>query len=212
MDVRQMTARHNVGDRLVTAPPRPRDDPAVRLVAVMFADLRGSTALYQQLGDVVAYRLVQALFDYLHDLVQDNRGYVVKTTGDGVMAVFAAPTDAVCAALDANARVMDMERHGPDGPDERLALRIGLHAGPVLAVRQHGRLDFFGSTVNLAARMLRQSRGGDIVLSEEFWRTSGVAAEVGAVPGFDETATVKGFARPVRLHRLVPALGETGVA
>jgi class 3 adenylate cyclase len=123
----------------------------------LFTDLKGSTALYDRVGDLVAYDLVRAHFQVLHDIVADEAGAVVKTIGDAVMATFATPEQAVAAAL----RMRDEIRKVGNGPSseggetrrEDLLLKIGIHEGPCLAVMLNDRQDYFGQTVNIAARV-----------------------------------------------------------
>jgi class 3 adenylate cyclase len=116
----------------------------------LFTDLRGSTELYERVGDLVAYDLVRTHFGVLHEIVAAEAGAVVKTIGDAVMATFPTPDRAVAAALrmrEAMAR-LNAERGGED-----LTLKIGIHEGPCLAVVLNDRQDFFGQTVNIAARV-----------------------------------------------------------
>ena len=116
----------------------------------LFTDLKGSTALYERVGDLVAYDIVRQHFRVLHDVVAEEAGAVVKTIGDAVMATFETPDRALAAALrmrDEMARI-NAERHNED-----LLLKIGIHEGPCLAVRLNDSQDYFGQTVNMAARV-----------------------------------------------------------
>ncbi|HUZ75632.1 MAG TPA: adenylate/guanylate cyclase domain-containing protein [Stellaceae bacterium] len=116
----------------------------------MFTDLKGSTELYERVGDLVAFDLVRAHFKVLHDIVAAEAGAVVKTIGDAVMATFSTPDRAVAAAL----RIRDAMRSFNDGRDgEDLLVKIGIHEGPCLAVVLNDRQDYFGQTVNIAARV-----------------------------------------------------------
>lgn len=117
----------------------------------LFTDLRGSTELYQRVGDLAAYELVRAHFGILHQIVAAEAGAVVKTIGDAVMATFPTPDRAVAAALRMREamRGLSEERDGP----EDLLLKIGIHQGPCLAVTLNERQDFFGQTVNIASRV-----------------------------------------------------------
>ena len=116
----------------------------------MFTDLRGSTELYERVGDIAAFDLVRAHFEVLNEIVASEAGAVVKTIGDAVMATFPTPDRALAAALrmrEAMGRLND----GHNGHD--LLLKIGIHEGPCLAVVLNDRQDYFGSTVNIAARV-----------------------------------------------------------
>ena len=101
--------------------------------------------------------------------MRDHDGAVVKTIGDAVMASFGDPANAVKAALAMQARIADHE----------LVLKLGIHVGPSVVVNLNDRLDYFGSTVNMAARLQGQSQGGDIVLSPRRRRRSRGAPAAG---------------------------------
>jgi class 3 adenylate cyclase len=116
----------------------------------LFTDLKGSTELYERVGDLVAFDLVKAHFRVLHEIVAAEAGAVVKTIGDAVMATFPTPERAIAAALRMREamRELNAERGGED-----LILKIGIHEGPCLAVTLNERQDYFGQTVNIASRV-----------------------------------------------------------
>jgi len=129
-------------------------DPDQRLkitsLTFLFTDLKGSTALYERVGDLVAYDLVRQHFGVLHEIVASEAGAVVKTIGDAVMATFSTPDHALAAAL----RMREaMTRINTERGNEDLLLKIGIHEGPCLAVRLNNSQDYFGQTVNIAARV-----------------------------------------------------------
>jgi class 3 adenylate cyclase len=111
----------------------------------LFTDLQGSTELYERVGDLVAYDLVRAHFQVLNEIVAAERGAVVKTIGDAVMATFPTPDRAMAAALKMREALKDLKGE--------LLLKIGIHEGPCLAVSLNDRQDYFGRTVNIAARV-----------------------------------------------------------
>jgi len=116
----------------------------------LFTDLKGSTELYERVGDLVAYDMVRAHFGVLNEVVAAEAGAVVKTIGDAVMATFPTPERALAAAL----RMREaMRRLNAESGREDLLLKIGMHEGPCLAVTLNDRLDYFGQTVNIAARV-----------------------------------------------------------
>src|SRR5215469_8380183 len=116
----------------------------------LFTDLKGSTELYERVGDIVAFDLVRAHFQVLNEIVAAESGAVVKTIGDAVMATFPTPDRAVAAAL----RMREaMARLNGAHDSEDLALKIGIHEGPCLAVVLNDRQDYFGQTVNIASRV-----------------------------------------------------------
>lgn len=116
----------------------------------LFTDLKGSTELYERVGDLEAFELVKAHFRTLNEVVAMNAGAVVKTIGDAVMATFPTPDRALSAAL--RMREAMRELNGRRGHED-LLLKIGIHEGPCLAVTLNDRLDYFGQTVNIAARV-----------------------------------------------------------
>jgi class 3 adenylate cyclase len=116
----------------------------------LFTDLKGSTELYERVGDLVAYDLVRQHFHVLTDIVASEAGAIVKTIGDAVMATFPTPGPALAAAL----RMREaMGRINEERKNQDLLLKIGLHEGPCLAVTLNDRQDYFGQTVNMAARV-----------------------------------------------------------
>jgi class 3 adenylate cyclase len=127
-------------------------DQRLRITSLtfLFTDLRGSTELYERVGDLAAFDLVQAHFRVLHEIVASEAGAVVKTIGDAVMATFATPDRAVAAALRMRGAMRDLNARA--GRDD-LVLKIGLHEGPCIAVALNERQDYFGQTVNIAARV-----------------------------------------------------------
>jgi class 3 adenylate cyclase len=116
----------------------------------LFTDLKGSTDLYDRVGDLVAFDIVKAHFRILHEIVAAESGAVVKTIGDAVMATFATPDRAIAAALRMRKAMRTLnEQH----QSEDLLLKIGIHEGPCLAVTLNDRQDYFGQTVNIASRV-----------------------------------------------------------
>ena len=123
----------------------------------LFTDLKGSTELYERVGDLVAFDLVREHFRTLNEIVAAEGGAVVKTIGDAVMATFLTPDHALSAAL----RMLEaMRRLNETRTSEDLLLKIGIHEGPCLAVNLNERQDYFGQTVNIASRVqgLAQTR------------------------------------------------------
>ncbi len=174
---------------------------SIRSLAILFTDLRGSTAMYERLGDSPAFGIVRRHFDLLLGVIRENQGTLVKTIGDAVMAAFASDTDAVAAALEAQKRVARFNRENPGTP---ITVKIGAHSGPCVAVNGNGALDYFGTTVNLASRIQDVSEGEDVVLSQSLAEEPGVRALLereGVQPEVTDRE-VKGISRPVRIARL----------
>ena len=175
---------------------RPGDDVSVEHIAFMFADFKGSTALYARVGDARAYRVIREYFALLTEVVREHDGTVVKLIGDGIHAAFADPADAARAALGIQARVNALNREST--LEEDMSVRVGLHLGHSIAVTINDRLDYYGSTVNMAARLEGQGEGGDVMLSDAFARDPGVAE------------VLKGYRTERRMGRLKGFAGETG--
>jgi class 3 adenylate cyclase len=116
----------------------------------LFTDLRGSTELYERVGDLVAFDLVNAHFRVLNEIVAGEAGAVVKTIGDAVMATFPTPDRAVAAALRMREAIRELNANSGR---EDLLLKIGVHEGPCIAVTMNERQDYFGQTVNIASRV-----------------------------------------------------------
>jgi hypothetical protein len=139
----------------------------IRQVTLLFTDLKGSTAMYERLGDLNAYALVREHFALLGAAVQQHSGAIVKTIGDAVMAVFSRPTDAVEAALHI---LNDVERYNREHGAPGFILKLGAHCGPSIAVTLNDNLDYFGQTVNVAARVQALAEAGISVSRRRFIR------------------------------------------
>ena len=166
----------------------------VSQVCILFTDLKGSTRMYREQGDVSSYATVREHFKRLYGSIAKHQGAVVKTIGDAIMASFHDPKNAVRAALEIQSA------------DDPLVTKIGLHWGPAIVVNANDILDYFGRTVNLASRLQKQSLGGDIVLSADLARESGVQqviSELGA-QSTAFSAEVPDIEREMNLIRLVP--------
>jgi class 3 adenylate cyclase len=183
---------------------------AVESTTILFTDLVGSTAMYDKLGDAKAFSLVWTHFDILHEIVERYRGAIVKTIGDAIMAVFARPEDALAAADELHARVAEYCKG--KGHEHPVQLKVGLHEGPSIAVTANERLDYFGQTVNLAARVQAMSEGEDIVLTRAFaqkvedaklLRDKGWKSE-------EKQAYAKGFPQPIPVLRFTRGLSPKG--
>jgi adenylate cyclase len=133
-------------------------------VTILFTDLQGSTSLYETVGDANAYGQVRKHFEFLTHWISKNSGSVVKTIGDAVMAVFHLPEDGLRAALQIQKNVSEFNKHANDD----IVLKIGIYSGPAIVVNSNDRLDYFGRTVNIAARIQGQGIGDDIVISQHY--------------------------------------------
>lgn len=142
---------------------------AFKSVTFLFTDLKGSTALYQRVGDVRAYEIVRKHFVLLKDIIAEFGGAVVKTMGDAVMASFSEPLTALQAAA-----VITQQINQIGDEYENLIIKIGIHMGPCIAVESNDRLDYFGQTVNIAARVQAIAEAGELVITDPVFTYPGV--------------------------------------
>jgi class 3 adenylate cyclase len=156
----EVTALQMFRDLFATEALRPGEQISVGTLTVLFTDLRDSTRLYREIGDATAFGRVMNHFDVLRKAIAEHDGAIVKTIGDAVMAVFRCAADGLVAMLE----VQRALSQPPDGTTP-LQLKAGLHTGPCIAVTLNDRLDYFGSTVNLAARLEGLSTGNDVIIS-----------------------------------------------
>jgi class 3 adenylate cyclase len=170
---------------------RPGEHISVGRLTVMFTDLRGSTRLYRESGDAVAFGQVMTHFDVLRNAIAAEGGAVVKTIGDSVMAVFLRPISALRAAFEAQAALAASSTSLIP-----LHIKAGIHTGSCVAVTLNDRLDYFGSAVNIAARLAGLQAGQKGVVISAAVRADPEVAEWLAegnanAEGFE--ATLKGF-------------------
>lgn len=135
--------------------------------AILFSDLTGSTALYSAAGDAAAFRLVDDHFDVLRKAIDRHGGGVVKTMGDAVMASFIEPVACVRAAIEC-LRAFEVFRLGATN-GELTGLKLGLFAGPCYVVTANDAIDYFGQTVNCAARVQHCADSGEIVFAQDVY-------------------------------------------
>jgi adenylate cyclase len=173
--------------------------------ALLFSDLSASTALYAREGDAAAFRLVQDHFDLMEDCIHRHHGAVVKTIGDAVMATFVSEAEALAAGLDAQRAFPAFRLAHP--ASEGVFLKIGVYAGPCFAVTANGALDYFGQSVNVAARLQGQAEAGEVVAPADL--VADAAAELaGFQIGAPFTPTLKGVSGRLEVVRLRPVTGS----
>ena len=200
----QVTSLQEFRDMFSSDVLAPGEEIAVRSLTFLFTDLAGSTAAYHDMGDAKAYSIVREHFTVLKEVIAKREGALVKTIGDAVMAVFYSPRQGFLAALDMQRDIgaWNASRKG----DTPVVLKIGLHEGPAVAVNAGDVLDYFGTSVNLAARVESLSRGGDIVVSDSVMRAVEGSKEMEAIAGKPEKleSPVKGFPQPILAWRIMP--------
>lgn len=194
----------NLFRELLSAQTLPCDSSlGVQHMAVFFSDLKASTTLYQTLGDAQAYQLVRQHFDIIFAAVEKHGGSAIKTIGDGVMGTFSSNAAALRSAIESVQGIKALNNETGLSDENRLALKIGLHAGQCIVVTLNGRLDYFGSTVNIAARLGDLARGNDILLSKSFLNDEeGPAIASNLQYESEETITLRGIANEIEVCRL----------
>ena len=167
----------------------------------LFTDLKGSTALYERVGDLAAFDLVRAHFHALLEIISSEKGAVVKTIGDAVMATFIRPEHALAAALRMRSAMAVLNtRRGT----EDLVVKIGIHEGPCLAVMLNERQDYFGQTVNIAARVQSLSTSQEIHITGPVIDSPAVAAilEREALKPIQKEAALRGIADKIVVYEI----------
>ncbi len=150
---------------------RESDGFSVKDVTILFTDLKGSTQLYNQIGDLNAFALVREHYGVLNQAILNQHGAVVKTIGDAIMATFTQPKEAVSAGLE---MLTELERLNQTSQRGALILKIGIHRGAAISVTLNERIDYFGQTVNIASRVQGSAGGNEIYLTEAVYTSAGV--------------------------------------
>lgn len=170
----------------------------------LFTDVHESTAMYERVGDADAWDLVRHHFAILESVTGANGGVIVKTIGDAVMARFTDPAAAVRTAIEIQRRI---DKLGLGG----LRLRVGLHRGPAIAATTRDRLDYFGQTVNTAARIQAAAQPGQIVLSDDVFRGAGVAELLAPLGFTTRQEQLRGVSTQLILYVVSGATAATAV-
>ena len=165
----EVTALQMFRDLFASEALRPGEQISVGTLTVLFTDLRHSTQLYREIGDATAFGRVMSHFDVVRKAIIEHDGAVVKTIGDAVMAVFRSAPDGLLAMLDVQRELAE-----PADGSVPLQLKAGLNTGPCIAVTLNDRLDYFGSTVNMAARLEGLSSGADVIISRSVYEDTRV--------------------------------------
>ncbi len=181
---------------------------AEQKVAILFADIVGSTQLYEALGDDRASETVQACLKIMRQATENYGGTVVKTVGDEVMATFPSSDDAMNAANQMQQRITNAMRVGAD--QHRVAIRIGCHFGAVVVEDR----DIFGAAVHTANRMTSQAKAGQILTTQAVveeltpqWRALARQIDVATPKGqSDEVAVFEVLWQPEEATNMLPSI------
>jgi adenylate cyclase len=186
----EVTALQMFRDLFASEALRPGEQISVGTLTVLFTDLRHSTQLYREIGDATAFGRVMSHFDVVRKAIVEHDGAIVKTIGDAVMAVFRSAVDGLLAMLEVQ-RVLAQPTDG----SMPLQLKAGLNTGPCIAVTLNDRLDYFGSTVNMAARLEGLSSGSDVIISRSVYEDTRVRdlIDSGELRAEEFDMSLKGF-------------------
>ncbi len=168
-------------------------------VTLLFTDLKGSTAMYEEIGDIDAYKLVKDHFSILTNAIRDNRGALVKTIGDAVMAAFSRPEDGFKAAKE---MLENMNEYSTKSKVD-VGLKLGLHKGAAIAVNANQSLDYFGRTVNIAARVQGQASAGEVWLSEDMVNSKSIKDMISDLEVHKKEANLRGIDGTMNLYKVI---------
>jgi len=160
---------------------------------ILFADIAGSTQLYEQIGDTKAQASISDLLDLIAETIERHQGTVIKTIGDEIMCRFDEPSPAIAAAADVQTEI-DLQSKISHA---NLSVRIGLHHGPALLKNN----DLFGDAVNVAARMAAIAKANQIITTDDVIKTL-PAWQADKARKFDHTK-IKGKKEPITIYEIV---------
>jgi adenylate cyclase len=165
----------------------------MRVITVMFTDLKGSTSITENAGDLAVRTLLKHHNDIVLPLIKEHNGILVKTMGDGTMSYFESPQDAVRAAarIQAGIDAFNLSKTIP----QLIQIRIGMHTGKGIVEEK----DIFGDVVNVASRFESSASAGEIYLSEETYNSLSDKSEIYC--RFIKTTTLKGKAEPFNIYK-----------
>jgi adenylate cyclase len=161
--------------------------------SVLFADVSGSTKLYETAGDAIAHAAIEKCVNLMREKTVSSKGRVIKTIGDEVMSAFPTADDAAGAAIEMQAAISEM----PPVGNTQIGIRIGFNHGPV--VERDG--DVFGDAVNLAARLAGVATKGQIITARDTVML--MAPMLKASTRAITTIQVKGKAQEIQVYELI---------
>lgn len=168
----------------------------LRSLTLLFTDLKGSTEMYDKIGDIAAYNLIQQHFQVLENIVDKYNGAVIKTMGDAIMAAFSTPEDGLLASIDMLTDIKSVNIKDINS----LCLKIGLHEGHALVINRDNKLDYFGQNVNIAARIQGIAGPDELFISQRVFDFKSIKKAL-----YDRKKSIKIYKRETRLK----GVGET---
>ena len=170
--------------------------PKTTNLAILFADVSGSTRLFETLGDETARVKVSECLDTLTYVTKNHKGTVIKTIGDEIMCTFPTSDDAANAATEMHEELEEDITEGVSDSTQ-LHIRVGFHFGP--AIMEGG--DVFGDAVNVAARMAAQAKGGQIITTQS--TVDLLAPMLRASTRFVDRAPIKGKKEEINIYEII---------
>ena len=169
--------------------------PKTKNIGIMFADVVGSTQLFEVLGDDMARATIAETLELLTNVTNGHGGTVIKTIGDEVMCTFPEADDSANAATEMHETLEDANDMREEGP--KIKIRIGMHFGPALL--EGG--DVFGDAVNVAARMAAQAKGGQIITTKTTIDLLDPITQ--ATSRFVDRAPIKGKKEDIEIYEII---------
>ena len=169
--------------------------PKTKNIGIMFADVVGSTQLFEVLGDDMARATIAETLELLTNVTNGHSGTVIKTIGDEVMCTFPEADDSAYAATEMHETLEDANDMREEGP--KIKIRIGMHFGPALL--EGG--DVFGDAVNVAARMAAQAKGGQIITTKTTIDLLDPVTQ--ASSRFVDRAPIKGKKEDIEIYEII---------
>ena len=180
---------------------RPGDEVTIRNITFVFTDLVDSTKLFTNIGDAAAYQLVREHYAILGEVVRKHDGTIVKTRGDGIHAAFLTPDIALLASIEMQKSIGQFNNASSS---DSITIRIGIHCGSSISVTLNDRLDYYGKTVNLAARLEAEGGSGDITMTRSFVEDPAVAEILRSYDHREQESELKGFDKPQVIYQITP--------
>jgi len=195
---KKILATQTFGDLFRSEIIRLDETLSIKDITFVFTDLKGSTAMYEQIGDAKAYFLVHQHFATLSRVIRDRNGAIVKTIGDAVMAVFDNPVEATTAALE----MIDALNTFNHTISQELILKVGIHRGHSIAVTVNERIDYFGQNVNIAARVQALADANEVYITADVYTSPGVSDVLKAYQVAPDEVLVKGVSEKLLVYRI----------
>ncbi len=180
---------------------RPGDEVTIRNISFVFTDLVDSTKLFATIGDAAAYQLVREHYAILGEVVRNHDGTIVKTRGDGIHGAFLTPEAALLASIEMQHSI---EEYNNESSSDPIHIRVGINSGSSISVNMNDRLDYYGQTVNFAARLEGQGGAGDISMSREFVEDPAVTEILRSYNRRECEVEFKGFNEPLPICQITP--------